>query len=407
MSLLRGVARMLTQREWEEGHFDKPRLHQLSALSGVDVTQETAMRMTTVYACVRLLSDSVAGLPLQTFSKLGSVRMRHDADPWIKTPNREYTRFRFWQEVMVSLLLDGNAFIRLDRSKGGKIISVWPYWAPAIKVERDEQGYLRYQDSERNFYTDYDLLHISGLTLPGQLRGLSPVGYYVAQNAIGLGIAAEDYAASLFAHGAMPGGWIKAPSVRTKEQADALKEQWKLAHQGNFHEPAILGGDAEWKSESFDAEATQLTRSRSFQVEEICRIYGVPPHMVASVERSTSWGTGIVEQGLQWVVYSLRPWLERIEQAIEPLLVRPSWVNKDAEIFARFNVEGLLRGDQKSRMEAYEVGIRTGLYTANQCLAWEDLPPYEDGDKHYAPLHHYAIEDGRPQKVSSSPAAGE
>jgi phage portal protein BeeE len=124
--------------------------------------------------------------------------------------------------------------------------------------------------------------------------------------------------------------------------------------------------------------------------------------MVASVERSTSWGTGIEQQGIQWVTYSLRPWLERIEQTINPLLARPAGLPADAEVFCKFNVEGLLRGDFKSRMEGYEVGIRTGMYTPNRCLALEDEEPYEGGDKHYMDLNMYAIEDG----PTGSTAAG-
>lgn len=399
----------ISKHDWVSGTVQQlPSVWASSAKSssGIEVTPETAMRLTAVYGCVRLLSESVAGLPLQTFSKLGSVRRSHPADDWLKVPNSEYTRFRFWQEVMVGLLLDGNAFIRLKRS-GKRIVAVWPLWPSAVIVDRDDAGYLRYRIGAE-FYTEYDMLHIPGLTLPGQARGLSPVGDYVAKNAVGLGIGAEQFAASVYANGAMPGGWIEAPSVRDKATAERLKESWKAAHRGNFHEPAVLGGDAKWHAESFQPEATQLVQSRSFQVEEICRIYGVPPHMVASVERSTSWGTGIEQQGIQWVVYSLRPWLERLEQAINPLLERPSWVNQDAELFARFNVEGLLRGDSKSRMESYEVGIRSGIYTPNQCLAWEDLPPAPGGDTRYIQGAMFPIgEDGIPVNVSSRPQEGE
>jgi HK97 family phage portal protein len=366
--------------------------------SGVNVTQETAMRLTAVYGCVRLLSESVAGLPLQTFAKQGAERKPHPADLWLQTPNPEYTRFRFWQEVMTGLLLDGNAFILFKRAESGTIVQAWPLWPPSVIVERDEDGYRRFRVGS-DFYTDYDILHIQALTLPGQIRGLSPIGDYVARNAVGLGIAAEEYAASVYKNGAVPNGVLVAPSVRDKDQADALKAAWKKAHSGltNANDIAVLGGDATWQETSFSPEATQLITSRSFQVEEICRIYGVPPHMVASVERSTSWGTGIEQQGIQWVVYSLRPWLERIEQAVNLRLRRPSWLTTAAEVFCKFNVEGLLRGDHKSRLEAYQFGINTGMYTPNQCLAWEDLPPYPGGDSHYIQGGTFVIgEDGVP-----------
>jgi HK97 family phage portal protein len=377
------------------------------ASSGVNVTPETAMRLTAVYGCVRLLSDSVAGLPLQTFSKSGDERQPYPADAWLQSPNPEYTRFRLWQEVMTGLLLDGNAFLLLKRSAGGNIIQAWPVWPSTVIVERDDEGYRRYRIGSE-FYTDYDMLHIQGLTLPGQLRGLSPIGSYVAQNAVGLGIAAEEYAASVYRNGAMPNGVLLAPSVRDKAQADALKAAWKQAHSGlsNANDIAVLGGDATWQGTSFTPEAAQLVGSRSFQVEEICRIYGVPPHMVASVERSTSWGTGIEQQGIQWVVYSLRPWLERIEQSVTPLLRRPRTVPAAADLFCRFNVEGLLRGDMKSRMEAYQVGINAGIYTPNQCLTWEDLPGYEGGDTHYFPMNFMSTEDDSASMRSKIEAAG-
>lgn len=399
MSLLGGVVKMLTQREWEDGYFTGLWWPSgTTASSGVTVSQDTAMRMTAVYACVRLLSDSVAGLPLQKFAKVKDERRMVDADPWLKKPNREYTRYRFWQEMMTGLLLDGNAFGRMMRTSSGSVGAIWPLWPPSVVVDRDGDGYLRYRVGAE-YFTEYDMLHIHGLTLPGQLRGLSPVGDYVAKNAVGLGIAAEDYAGALFANGAIPGGWIEAPSVKSEEEAKRIKQRWK-EQQANAHEPAVLSGDAKWHTESFAPEATQLVESRSFAVEEICRVYGVPPHMVASVERSTSWGSGIEQQGIQWVVYSLRPWLERIEQALDSLLTRPAGLPAGAEFFCRFNVEGLLRGDLKSRLEAYEVGIRSGMYTANRCLAKEDEPAYPEGDKHYMPLNMYAVEEGPPDRTS-------
>ena len=400
MSILRDVARMLTQREWEDGYFDGRWWGTgLPSSSGVVVTEETAMRMSAVYGCVRLLSDSVAGLPLQKYVKIKDAREQVPADTWLRKPNREYTRYRFWQEMMTGLLLDGNAFARLQRTSSKTVAAAWPLWPPSVVIDRDDQGYLRYGVGSDHF-TDYDILHIHGLTLPGQLRGLSPVGDYVAKNAVGLGIAAENYAAALFANGAMPGGWIEAPSVKSEEEAARVKQRWK-EQQANAHEPAVLSGDWKWHSESFQPEAAQLVQSRGFSVEEVCRIYGVPLHMVMHTERSTSWGTGIEQQGIQWVVYSLRPWLERIEQVIEPLLAPPNGA-RDGEIFCRFNVEGLLRGDHKSRMEGYEVGIRTGIYTPNDARRWEDMPPYEGGDCHYMPLNFYPIEAGPPAKAAQT-----
>lgn len=369
------------------------------------VTPETAMRLTAVYACVRLLSESVASLPLQTFSKLGSTRRQHPADDWLRRPNPEYTRFRFWQEIMVGVLLSGDGLARLKRI-GRKIVAAWPLWSPTVKIDRDENGYRRYKVGQE-YLTDYDVLHVQGLSLPGSPRGLSPIGYFCAQNAVALGLGAEEYAKGLYTNDGTPGGYIKAPSVQTEEEARRLKEQWMKSRRGAYQEPAVFGGDTEWRSVSFEPEKTQLLQSRSFQVEEICRIYGVPPHMVASVERSTSWGTGIEHQGIQWVTYSLRPWLERIEQAVNPLLERPSWVNPEAEVFCKFNVEGLLRGDFKSRMEGYEVGIRSGLYTPNRCLALEDEPPYDGGDKHYMPLNMYAVEDGPGGRTAPETQAAE
>jgi HK97 family phage portal protein len=396
MSLLRGIVRMITQGEWEEGYFNGRWFGtSLPASSGVTVTQETAMRMSAVYGCVRLLSDSVAGLPLQKFQKVNGERQQIPQDAWLMKPNKEYTRYRFWQETMTGLLLDGNAFSRLYRTSSGSVAAAWPLWPPSVQVDRDDEGNRRYRVGNE-YFTDWEILHIHGLTLPGQLRGLSPVGDYVAKNAVGLGIAAEDYAAALFANGAMPGGWIEAPSCKTEEEAKRIKQRWK-EQQANAHEPAVLSGDWKWHTEAFQPEATQLVQSRGFQVEEICRIYGVPPHMVASVERSTSWGTGIEQQGIQWVTYSLRPWLERIEQTVEPLLLPPIGAPKSAAVFCRFNAEGLLRGDLKSRLEAYEVGIRASIYTPNRCLAKEDEPPYEGGDVHYSQMNQYAIEQGRPQ----------
>lgn len=407
------IGSFIRKHEWVSGTVQQLPLAWTTSntsTSGVDVTPETAMRLSTVYACVRLLSDSVAGLPLQTYSKRGKERLPHPADMWLSRPNPEYTRFRFWQEVMTGLLLDGNAFVQLNRaSSTGTIVQAWPVWPPAVVVDRDDDGYRRFRVGAR-LYTDYDMLHINGLTLPGQTRGLSPIGDYVAKNAVGLGLGAEEYAAAVYKNGGVPAGVLMAPSVRDPAEADRLKERWRKAHSGpkNANDIAVLGGDVTWKDTSFAPEATQLIESRSFQVEEICRVYGVPPHMVASVERSTSWGSGIEAQGIQWVVYSLRPWLERIEQSVTPLLRRPTWIDAEAEVFCKFNVEGLLRGDFKSRMEGYSIGINSGMYSPNRCLALEDEPPYPGGDSHYIQGAMFPIgSDGIPIPPATSVRPGD
>jgi phage portal protein BeeE len=170
--------------------------------------------------------------------------------------------------MMVCLLLDGNGLAEIKRL-GKKILAVWPLWSPGVNIDRDENGYLRYQGGPGKFLTDYEVLHIRGMGFPGQPRALSPIGDYCAKNAVGLGLGAEAYASSLYSNDATPGGYIKAPSVKNEEEANKLKAQWVKSHRGvgRAHEPAVFGGDTEWKSVwSLSPEATQLVQSRGFQV---------------------------------------------------------------------------------------------------------------------------------------------
>jgi HK97 family phage portal protein len=350
--------------------------------SGKPVNETTAMQMTAVYSCVRILSETVAGLPLNVYRYNDSggkekafkhplYRLLHDE------PNPEMTSFAFRETLMSHLLLWGNAYAQIIRNARGEVIALYPLMPNKMTVDRDQSGRLFYSyqrsaedpsslgKSSQITLTPSDVLHIPGLGFDG-LIGYSPIA--MAKNAIGLAIATEEYGAKFFANGAAPSGVLEHPG--TIKDPLRVKESWNSAYQGsaNSHKIAVLEEGMKYTAIGIAPEQAQFLETRKFQINEIARIFRVPPHMLADLEKSSF--SNIEQQSLEFVKYTLDPWVVRWEQSMCRVLFSES---EKSAYFIKFNVDGLLRGDYASRMTGYATARQNGWMSANDIRELENL----------------------------------
>ena len=350
--------------------------------SGKAVNERTAMQMTAVYACVRVLSEAVAGLPLHVYRyredgskekalKHPLYRILHDE------PNPEMSSFNFRETLMGHLLLYGNAYAQIIRNGRGEVMGLYPLMPAKMTVDRDSGGNLYYLYSRGSddapeagengqvYLPPDQVLHIPGLGYDG-IVGYSPIA--MAKNAVGLGIATEEYGAKFFANDASPSGILEHPGVL--KNPDKVRESWNKLFRGsvNSHQIAVLEEGLKYQPIGISPDQAQFLETRKFQLNEIARIFRVPPHMVGDLEKSSF--SNIEQQSLEFVKYTLEPWLMRWEQAMGRRLFTEG---EKESYFIRFNVEGLLRGDYESRMNGYAVARQNGWMSANDIRELENL----------------------------------
>ncbi len=361
--------------------------------AGKPVTERSAMQMTAVYSCIRILSEAVAGLPLHLYKYTDSGGKEKAVEHPLyfllhDEPNPEMTSFIFRETLMTHLLLWGNAYAQIIRNGKGEILALYPLMPNRMTVDRDDKGqlYYEYQTSSDEAHTTKggtvrlkpaDVLHIPGLGFDG-LVGYSPIA--MAKNAIGMAIACEEYGAKFFANGAAPGGVLEHPGVIKDPQR--VRDSWQntFGGSGNANKVAVLEEGMKYTPIGISPEQAQFLETRKFQINEIARIFRVPPHMVGDLEKSSF--SNIEQQSLEFVKYTLEPWLVRWEQSIIRSLLSPE---EKKQYFAKFNVDGLLRGDYASRMNGYAVGIQNGFMSPNDVRSLEnmDLIPDELGGNRY------------------------
>lgn len=357
--------------------------------AGPAVTERTAMGIGAVYACVGLIGGAISSLPLQIYRRTENGRERINHDIWWllnEQPCACMSAAVMWEFLAWSLLLHGDAFAIIQR-QGPKIIGLEPVHPLSVTVhEVEERLVYTVVDSDETLVLDQDdMLHIPGLGFDGK-RGLSPLRY-AARQTFGLALAAEEYSARFFSNGARPDYVITTENKMDSEQQRLFRESWMARYAGlqNAHIPALLtGGGAEVKSLTLSPEEAQLMATRNFQATDVARIYGVPPHMIGITEKTTSWGSGIEQQGIGFVKYTLQRHLVKIEQEINRKLFRRSLL-----LFAEFNTAGLERGDYKGRNEGYRIAAgragEPGWMTINEIRKLENLPPIDGGDALFNP----------------------
>ena len=360
--------------------------------AGKPVNENTAMQMTAVYSCVRILSEAIAGLPLHVYKyNDGGNKEKDLAHPLYRLlhdePNPEMTSFVFRETLLGHLLLWGNAYAQVIRNARGEVVALYPLMPNKMTVDRDKDGclYYLYQrgsgdtpslgKNSQVLLSPSDVLHIPGLGFDG-LVGYSPIA--MAKNAIGLAIATEEYGAKFFANGAAPGGVLEHPG--TIKDPQKVKDSWNSAYQGsgNAHRVAVLEEGMKYQPIGISPEQAQFLETRKFQINEIARIFRVPPHMVGDLEKSSF--SNIEQQSLEFVKYTLDPWVVRWEQSMYRVLLSES---EKKDHFIKFNVDGLLRGDYESRMNGYATARQNGWMSANDIRELENLnriPAEQGGD---------------------------
>jgi len=352
--------------------------------SGKIVNERTAMQTTSVYACVRILAETIASLPLHTYRYTDKGKEKATEHPiyylLADAPNPEMTSFVFRETLMGHLLLWGNAYAQIIRDGRGRVISLYPLMPDKITVDRNDKGEIYYiYNKDGQFYSlRYDeVLHIPGLGFDG-LVGYSPIA--MAKNAIGMAIATEEYGSKFFANGANPGGVLEHPGVVKDPQR--VRDSWNAVYQGsnNAHRVAVLEEGMKFQTIGIPPEQAQFLQTRKFQLNEIARIFRIPPHMIGDLDKSSF--SNIEQQSLEFVMYTLDPWVVRWEQAIKKALFSET---EKKEYFIKFNVDGLLRGDYQSRMNGYSTARQNGWMSANDIRQLENmnLIPDELGGNRY------------------------
>ncbi|MGE4297028.1 MAG: phage portal protein [Desulfovibrionaceae bacterium] len=358
------------------------------ASTGVMVNEETALRVSAVYRCVTLLASGVSSLPCGIFvpdGKGGKVAAsEHPAYSLVhSTPNTMMTAVTMWDAFMWNVLLRGNGYAIIDWGRDGHPRELFPVPASLVRVEQESGRSLRYfvklAGGGEERVPMGEMLHVPGPGWNG-MQGMSVIAN-AAREAVGLSIAAEQFVAKMHANAARPSGFVKTKKTMSTEAMERLKATFDKLHAGvgNSGKTAVLDNEMEWQQAQINPVDVQTLESRRFQVVDIARIFGVPPHLVFETDKTTAWGSGIEQQGIGFVQYSLRPWIVRIEQEINRKLFGYK-ERKQNGYYAEFNLSGMLRGDSKTRSDFYSSAIQNGWMTPNEARKLENLPAVPGGD---------------------------
>lgn len=352
--------------------------------SGTYVTQEDSLKIGTVYACVRLIADTIASLPVDSFIRQEGTRQQFRPRPsWLDAPDIGVTKEDHFQQILVSLLLNGNSFTRIIRDEEGEVLALSVLNPQQTEVRRDGNGRLFYVYSSRDRIEDVDMIHIRDLTLPGELRGKSRIDL-VKEN-LGLARALEEFAARFFGQGSTTSGIIQFPGNLSREQAKNLVDAFEDGHKGlrRSHRPGILFGGATFEKTGVNPNESQFIESRQFSVEEIARIFRVPPSMIGVTTPGAQSYASVEANQLHFLQHTLAPYLAKIESEYSVLLA--------GRAFVRFNTAGLLRGDIAARNASYAQGLNNGYLSVNDVRRFEDMTPINGGDVYRVPLTNIDI----------------
>jgi HK97 family phage portal protein len=350
--------------------------------SGANIDESTSMTIGAFYACVLLISDTISTLPVDAFIRRDGSRVPYRPRPeWVIKPDVTLLRSEHYQQVLISLLLDGNSFTRVFRDGRGDVANLVCLDPLRVQVQRNPKNreieYL-IDNGEAGVVPARDMLHITEIRKPGALRGTSRVNE-LKEN-LGLASALQSFAARFFGQGATSQGIIEFPGALTREQAKDLQAGFDNAHKGykKAHKTGVLSAGAKYVKTGVNPDEAQMLDSQKFQVESIARMFRVPPHMIGVTTPGAQSYASVEQNNIQFVVHTLRPYIEKIEYAYSTLL--------PTEAFLKFNVDGLLRGDYTTRIQGYSIGLQAGFYSVNDVRRFEDLRPVDAGDQFRVPL---------------------
>lgn len=350
--------------------------------SGAIVDQETSLQISTFWACVLLISDTISTLPMDAFKRVDGERLPLRPLPsWVMRPDINFLRSEHYQQGIVSYLIDGNWFTRLYRDSQGEVANAVVLDPSTVEVKRLGNGQVVYyvnKNYDKPLKKFEDILHISEITKPGELRGVSRVDEL--KDTLGITVALQSFASKFFAQGAVTAGVIESPVGLNSEQAKELIDNFSAKHSGfqKAHKVGLLTAGAKFNRTSVNPDEAQMLESRKLQIEEICRIFRVPPHMLGVTTAGSMSYASVEQNSINFVTHTLRPIIAKIEDAYSSLLQMNG--------FLRINVEGLLRGDFATRMQGYSIGSQAGFYSTNDIRRFEDLRPVEGGDVYRVPL---------------------
>ena len=360
--------------------------------SGISVTPDKAMGLSAVSACVRLIAESIASLPLHVYTQAGDQRRTRDTTSreymlLHAEPNPAMTSFVFRETLAAMVLLWGNAYAWILRNRAGQPLALLPVHSACTRVLKQTNGELAYEflmDNKTYRVNQADMLHVPGLSFDG-MTGMSPIRY--AAQSIGLGLAAEQFGAAFFGNGSVPAGVISVPEALNPKQADDLRAAWQANYGGlsGAQKTAVLFKGAKFDRITIPPNEAQFIETRKHQVSEIARWYRVPPHMIGDLERATF--SNIEHQALDYVTHTLRPWLVRFEQELNRKLFPASSDGRPSSRYCEFNVDGLLRGDVAARGAYYVQGRQWGWLSANDIRAKENMDAIDGGDVYLTPLN--------------------
>ena len=373
--------------------------------TGLSITPDNALNVTTVFQAIRFLSFMVASLPRITYQKKGDDRQRATSHQLYSIlhdiPNPEMTSFDLWTLLASHVFGRGNGLAEIQYNIRGQIEALWPLNVSRVELVRNANYELRYRvtlpdqfNGERRVLRPDQVFHLRGLTKEG-LWGQSVLTMH--RNAVGLARATEDYGGAYFNNNAEPGVVLKHPSTLSDAAYERMSESWEQSHMGlnQSHRMAILEEGTDIVKIGFNPQDSQMLETRKFQVIEIARMFGIPPHLLFELSNATF--TNIEHQSLEFVIYHLRPWLVNFEQQI----LRSLFLERErkAGYYAEFLVDGITRGDLATRFGAYSIGIQNGIFSLNEVRRLENMNSIEGGDTHFVPLNMTALgPDGMPMK---------
>tara|TARA_R110002020_G_scaffold231993_2_gene443384 strand:+ start:316 stop:1515 length:1200 start_codon:yes stop_codon:yes gene_type:complete len=373
-----------------------PGQNYLAALAGIGtensvaINQNTALTFSAVFAAVRILSESIASLPVNLYKKtIDGTRSIQNANPLQALisvePNQMMTSYNFFNAMVSNLVLQGNAYAFISRNGTGR--------PEALHILDPQNVKILYHENEV-FYEikkvelpvpATEILHFTGLSFDG-IKGKSPIE--VQRDTLSLAVSANKYGGQFFTNAATPKGVLQHPGKITKEAADRLRSSWNQSYGGvyNAHKTAVLEEGMTFKTIQMNPQDVDFLNTRKFQVNEIARIFRIPPHLLADLERATF--SNIEAQQIDFVVHTIRPYLVNIEQEMNKKLLRET---EKKDHYVKFSIQGLLRGDSEARSKYYQTLNQIGVLSINEIRAFEDMNPVADGDTHYYPLNFAPI----------------
>ena len=350
--------------------------------SGANIDQNTSMRISAFYSCVLLISDTISTLPVDSFIRRDGNRVPYRPRPaWIQKPDIDLLRSEHYQQVLVSLLLDGNAYVRIFRDGRGDVANLVCLDPTRIQVSRNpatkKVEYI-IDNYESGIVPASEMLHITEIRKPQALTGLSRVTEL--KDNLGLASALQSFAARFFGQGATTNGVIEYPGKLTLEQAKNLQTGFDNAHKGfrKAHKTGILDSGAKYVKTGVNPDEAQMLESQKFAIEQVARMFRIPPHMIGITTPGAMSYASVEQNNINFVVHTLRPYISKLEDAYSTLLPN--------EAFMKFNVDGLLRGDYTTRIQGYSIGLQSGFYSVNDVRRFEDLRPVDNGDTNRVPL---------------------